>query len=474
MLRKQFIRSLIISGIATGLISCAGTPAATSQPTTVATAADQQPTPQPTIDVGALVATPDTSASGAMAVSVSGTGEIKTLNDADLNFQVTGTVAQILVKEGDSVKKDTLIATLDPALYDQQVAQATANLVSAKATLAGFQADGPDSRAAQAQLAQAQATLDATKPGATSADIEAAQLSLNAAKLNLKSTGDRLSLAKTQAQLQLDLASQTVAQATAQFISDEFNWKWIQDKGTYPYNPSAGGRSNRINDASTRQYESIYDISKSKRDAALISFKSAQIGYDQAVQAEQVGIDAAQQQVSQAELALKRLTKPIGKDRAVIEAALAVAQAAVNRLTVQRAQAEAGVAQAEASLTLANLNRQRAEIRAPFDGVVSFINISVGDPANLAGRAPVQLIDAVNLQAEVQISDVDIGGVALNQSATVTVDAMPGKQYPGVVTFISPVATVVGNARLYTVHVKLTDIAGLRAGMSARISLNSK
>jgi hypothetical protein len=40
-----------------------------------------------------------------------------------------------------------------------------------------------------------------------------------------------------------------------------------------------------------------------------------------------------------------------------------------------------------------------------------------------------------------------------------------------VVTFISPIATVVGNARLYTVHVKLTDIVGLRAGMSARIAL---
>jgi len=474
MLRKQFIHSLIISGIATGLISCASTPATTVQPTTVAAVANQQPTPQPTVDVGALVATPGAVATGTMAASVSGTGEIKTLNDADLNFQVTGTVAQILVKEGDSIKKDTLIATLDTALYDQQVAQAQANLVSAKATLAGLQADGPDSRAAQAQLAQAQATLDATKPGATSADIEAAQLSLNAAKLSLKSTGDKLSLAKTQAQLQLDLANQTVVQATGQLMIDQFNWNWVQANGTYPYTPTALGRANFVNDASARQYQSLYDIALSKRDAAVISLKSAQIGYDQAVQAEQVGIDAAQQQVAQAELALRRLTKPLGKDRAAIEAALAVAQAAVNRLTVQRAQAEASVAQAEAALTLANLNRQRAEIRAPFDGVVAFINISVGDPAAPAGRAPVQIIDAVNLQAEVQISDVDIGNVALNQNATISVDAMPGKQYTGVVTFISPVATVVGNARLYTVHVKLTDIAGLRAGMSARITLNDK
>jgi uncharacterized SAM-binding protein YcdF (DUF218 family) len=50
MLRKQFIRSLIISGIATGLISCASAPANTNQPTVVA-ATSQQPTPQPTIDV---------------------------------------------------------------------------------------------------------------------------------------------------------------------------------------------------------------------------------------------------------------------------------------------------------------------------------------------------------------------------------------------------------------------------------------
>jgi len=408
-----------------------------------------------------------------MAAAVSGTGEIKTLNDADLNFLVTGTVSQILVKEGDSVKKDDLLATLDTTIYDQQILQAEANLASANAQLAGYETDGPDSLAAKAQLAQAQAAVDATKAKGTSADVEAAKLSLAAAKYALQSTKDKLSLAKTQAQIQLDQANQSLAQAEAQYTVDKFNWEWVAENGTDPYTPTALGRPNRINEATIRKYQSLNDISLSRRDSAKLAFQSAQIAYDQAKQAEQVGIDSAQQQVAQAELALRRLTNPTGKDKAALDAALAQAQAAVNRITVLRAQAQASVAQAEAAVASAKLNRQRAELRAPFDGVISLITVSVGDPANPASRVAVQLIDTMHLRAEVQISDVDISKVQLNEKATVTVDAVAGTKYTGTVTFISPIATVIGNARLYTVHVTLDDITNLRAGMSARISLGN-
>lgn len=470
-MRQQFIRLLLVSGIAGGLVACATPASTTTAPTATTAAAQALPTAQPTLDVGSLVATPAAS-SNAMVAAVSGTGEIKTLNDADLNFLVTGNVSQILVKEGDSVKKDDLLATLDTTIYDQQVLQAEANLASAKAQLAGYDVNGPDSLAAKAQLAQAQAAVDATKGSATSADVEAAKLSLAAAKYNLQSTKDRLSLAKTQAQVQLDLANQSLAQAEAQYALDKFNWDWVAENGTDPYTPTAMGRPNRINDATIRRYQSIHDISLSRRDSAKSSLQSAQIAYDQAKQAETVGIDIAEQQVAQSELALRRLTNPTGKDKAALDAALAQAQAAVNRITVLRAQAQAGVAQAEAALASAKLNRQRAELRAPFDGVVSLITISVGDPANPASRVAIQLIDTLHLRAEVLISDVDIARVQLNQKATISVDAIAGTKYTGTVSFISPVATVVGNARLYTVHVVLDDITGLRAGMSARISLN--
>ena len=470
-MRQQFIRLLGVYGVAAGLAACA-TPATTVAPTATVAAAQAQPTPQPTLDVGTLIATPETG-SAALQAPVSGTGEIKTLNDADLNFLVTGTVQQILVKEGDSVKKDALLATLDTTIYDQQVRQAEANLASAKAQLAGYDVGGPDSLAAKAQLAQAQAAVDATKSKSTSADVEAAKLSLTAAKYTLQSTKDRLSLSKTQAQIQLDLANQSLAQAEAQYALDKFNWDWVSENGTDPYTPTAMGRPNRINEATIRRYQSLHDISLSRRDSAKSSLQSAQIAYDQAKQAEQVGIDSAAQQVAQAELALRRLTNPTGKDKAALDASFAQAQAAVNRITVLRAQAEAGVAQAEAALASSQLNRQRAELRAPFDGVVSLITVSVGDPANPASRVAIQLIDTKNLRAEVLISDIDIARVQLNQKATINVDAVAGTNYSGTVTFIAPIATVVGNARLYTVHVTLDQITDLRAGMSARISLGN-
>src|SRR5258708_304846 len=40
-------------------------------------------------------------------------GEMKPIQDANLTFQVVGTVAQVLVKDGDTVKKDQLLAVLD-------------------------------------------------------------------------------------------------------------------------------------------------------------------------------------------------------------------------------------------------------------------------------------------------------------------------------------------------------------------------
>ena len=64
---------------------------------------------------------------------MSGTGEIKAAQDADLVFASQGTVAEVKVKEGDTVKKGDLLAILDTRVFDQQVHQAEAALESARA-----------------------------------------------------------------------------------------------------------------------------------------------------------------------------------------------------------------------------------------------------------------------------------------------------------------------------------------------------
>ncbi len=471
-MRNKFIRTLLVSGIATGLIACSTTAQVTPQTTPATTTANEVvATPQPSLDLGSLLPTATSNTSAVAAALVSGTGEITTRNDSQLNFLVTGTVAEVRVTEGQQVKKDDILALLDTTLYDQQVTQAEANVASAKATLAALQSNGADAVAARAQLAQAQAALDATKPDSTSADVRAAKLNLQTAQYNLQSTKDRLSLAKTQAQVQLDLANQSLAQAQSQFDFDRYNWEWIVENGTDPAMPNIRGRENKLGDQAIKRYQVAYEVSMSRRDAAQISFRNAEIGFDQAKQAETVGVATAEFQVKQAELALERLTSPTGKDRAALEAAVAGAQASLNRIETQRMQAQAGVAQAEAALTLATLNRTRAEIRAPFDGVIALVDVNPGDAANPAGRPVIRVVDTTSLRVEVQISDADIANVSLDQRVTVSVDALPGQQFEGTVTFISPIANVVGNVRSYTIHIALDDVANLRAGMSARVNL---
>ena len=83
------------------------------------------------------VATP---AAAETFANIDAIGEVKPIQDANLTFQVAGTVAQVLVKEGDTVKKDQLLAVLDTRVFDEKVSQAQAALQVAQAALQSAQA----------------------------------------------------------------------------------------------------------------------------------------------------------------------------------------------------------------------------------------------------------------------------------------------------------------------------------------------
>jgi len=83
---------------------------------------------------------------------------------AQVAAQVAGRVDSIPVREGDTVKKDQLLAQLDARERQAAVGQAQANLDQAREALkeaeANFRASVPTVKGAGADIAQAQATLD--------------------------------------------------------------------------------------------------------------------------------------------------------------------------------------------------------------------------------------------------------------------------------------------------------------------------
>jgi len=92
-------------------------------------------------------------------IELSGTVEAR---EVDLAFQVGGRIAGLAVDEGDAVKAEQPVATLDASDYELALRTAIAQMEAARAALAVLQAGtrAQELRVAEAKLAQAQADLD--------------------------------------------------------------------------------------------------------------------------------------------------------------------------------------------------------------------------------------------------------------------------------------------------------------------------
>jgi len=72
---------------------------------------------------------------GDIVSSITATGTVNAVTTVLVGTQVSGTIKNIYVDFNSPVKKGQLIAQIDPAIFDAQVAQAKANVLSAKANV---------------------------------------------------------------------------------------------------------------------------------------------------------------------------------------------------------------------------------------------------------------------------------------------------------------------------------------------------
>jgi HlyD family secretion protein len=99
-------------------------------------------------------------------------------------------------------------------------------------------------------------------------------------------------------------------------------------------------------------------------------------------------------------------------------------------------QARARLKMAEAALAQARTRLGYAVLTAPLDGVVLSENVEPGE--YVAAGTPVVTVGRLDpLWLRAYIAESDLGRVKLGQSARVTTDTYPGREYPGTVTFIA-------------------------------------
>ena len=211
------------------------------------------------------------------------------------------------------------------------------------------------------------------------------------------------------------------------------------------------------------QAQAAYDRIKWRPDAGRMP---------QAIQLQLATIDYEQ---AQAQL---RLAKKPPKDSQIAQALSAIAQAQANLDRLQRgpdpnqiAAQEANVERARVAVEQARRALEKTVLRAPISGVVAAVDVSAGQLV-AAGRPAFTIVQVRPLHTTVQVDELDVAQVEVGQVARVSVDALPDREFTGVVTYIAATPTVQGGVVTYKTRVELQDDdPALRPGMSVSVEI---
>ena len=127
------------------------------------------------------------------------------------------------------------------------------------------------------------------------------------------------------------------------------------------------------------------------------------------------------------------------------------------------ASAKADVAQAQARVEVVGTARERTVLVAPFDGTVAKIVGEVGEystpsPPGVPTPPAIDLIDESCLYVDAPMDEVDAPKIHAGQPVRITLDALPGKSFPGKVRRVAPYVTAVEKqARTVEIEVVFDD-----------------
>lgn len=127
---------------------------------------------------------------GDIVSTVSATGTVNAVTTVLVGTQVSGTIKHIYVDFNSSVKKGQLIAQIDPAIFEAQVEQARANLLSAKANVDKAEATLLDLKRAMERNKElfSKNLIAKSERDTSETNYEAAKAQLNVAKAQLAQT----------------------------------------------------------------------------------------------------------------------------------------------------------------------------------------------------------------------------------------------------------------------------------------------
>jgi HlyD family secretion protein len=134
--------------------------------------------------------------------------------------------------------------------------------------------------------------------------------------------------------------------------------------------------------------------------------------------------------------------------------------------------AEAAIEQLEAGVTAAEAMREKAFVRAPFAGVIAKRLLDVGEAVTM-GLPLLHLVAGKKVYIEAPFDEANASEIKLGQTARIEVDAWPDEEFPGKISWISPVVAINQDlTRTLNIKVELENMdARLLPGMSADVTI---
>ena len=350
-----------------------------------------------------------------LADTISATGPVTAAGAVPLNFKNSGKVSEIDVHIGDSVKAGQVLAKLDPTDLQSRLNQAKANLAAAQANYnklvqgpraADVEAAQVSIDAANRQLADARSALAAAQAVAAK-DASASQHAVDNTKKNLTDVQAQVDAATAGDRTAVQGAQQALADAQKQRAAlpavvaqqiQQAKDKLFSDQTTFDAQVARG-------QVSKEQRQAALDADQAAVDQANASAQQ------QTVQA-QTAVNRAQTALNNAEAALKNDLAKFQGQMASAQAQVASAQDALNTAGAKDAQ---GVQNAQAQLSSAVSAQETA--KANYDKAVSLP--SQADLANAKAQVDAQ-------RAQVDLAQANLDAATLRAPSDGTVTAISG------------------------------------------------
>lgn len=396
-------------------------------------------------------------------------GQVQSSRDAQLSFQTTGQVSYVGVRAGDPVQQGKVLATLSGG--------------DAQATLLQ----------AQASLANAEAVLAQLQQGARKEEVAVKEQTLENAKSTL-----------TQSYNALPDTIQNVDAITADVIKNKFASLFSFNNSRYTLSFSSCNQrlQSEIEGKRTVLENTLADFqTKSSVISAISSIETVDATFESAYKAalatnelvnalsnlllsscsiSNTGLDGYRTSLSLVKTSMTTLFSDITTKRTTLITAKNAYNQALRDLELTKAGTDpykikaqvALVSSAEAQVATAQSGLSKTIIRAPFSGVVSSVDMSLGE-TQTSGKTVISMIATEGFEVEAKVPEIDIVKVHVGATVDVTLDAY-GKAvvFPATVTRINPGATTEGTVPVYKVIITFTsNDTRIKQGMTANVQI---